>query len=289
MAPSLAYPTGQVADGDPLFTRLVPRLRIRAEYAFSSRVAHHTAGTISLTARVSDRSGWTRTLPLAASRPLDGDHAVVEGDLDLRAVQSMVAGLEAVTGTSSDPTITITAVVAARGDVGGLPLRSDSTPEYAIGLNSSLMQPSPDKVVTNDGSVHGSGRRDNSVRLMRASLPVPLVRTLGVLAAGSALAVALLLAVRRRAESSDVVARILRDHQDLLVEASPADVAAGEAIHVQTFDDLLRLASRYERMVLHAPHGADHVFLVDEAGTRYRHTVATSPTRSTREPSVAVL
>jgi hypothetical protein len=32
--------------------------------------------------------------------------------------------------------------------------------------------------------------------------------------------------------------------------------------------------------VLHAANGADHVFMVDDAGTRYRHTVVATAGRA---------
>src|SRR5512143_2365878 len=34
--PSLVYPDGQVHDGDPLFTKLIPRVRFTAAYDFSA-------------------------------------------------------------------------------------------------------------------------------------------------------------------------------------------------------------------------------------------------------------
>ena len=42
-------------------------------------------------------------------------------------------------------------------------------------------------------------------------------------------------------------------------------------------DALVRIAERYDRLVLHEEQGACHSFLVDDAGTVYRYDVGVAP------------
>ena len=66
---SAAYPDGQVSTGEPVFQRLVHRLRVNFTYRLESELPVTADGRIALDARISDGRGWERILPLAAEQP----------------------------------------------------------------------------------------------------------------------------------------------------------------------------------------------------------------------------
>ena len=69
MPKSAAYPDGHVSTGEPVFQRLVPRLRVTFTYGLESELPVTADGRIALDARISDGRGWERMLPLAPERP----------------------------------------------------------------------------------------------------------------------------------------------------------------------------------------------------------------------------
>ena len=80
---SAAYPDGQVSTGEPVFQRLVHRLRVNFTYRLESEQPVTAGGRIALDARISDGRGWERILPLAAEQRFTDGEATVSGLLDL--------------------------------------------------------------------------------------------------------------------------------------------------------------------------------------------------------------
>ncbi len=66
VARNAVYPDGEVATGQPVFLRLVRRLRLDFHYRLDSPVPVSARGRIALDARLADGRGWSRTLPAGA-------------------------------------------------------------------------------------------------------------------------------------------------------------------------------------------------------------------------------
>src|SRR5664280_1030241 len=266
---------GRVHDGDPIFTNLIQRVHFTAAYDFTSGPEHSVGGTIALDAVVSDSSGWKTTMSLTPQHPFAGDHAEISGDLDPRAVLAMTDRVQALTGVGGSPTVAVTARVHSEGTLDGTPISGDIAPNYAFAVSDVQMKSHGGSPTSStDGSLSSAGSKPNTVKLLVVKASVPTVRVLAVLALLLAVAAGIVGAVsRHREEQASKVERILRNHKHLIVTGD-ADLPPGLPVtDVADMEALVRLAKRYERLILHSKKGDEHTFVVDDAGSIYRYRV----------------
>jgi len=94
---SNTYPTGQVATGDPVFTKLVNRLDVTFHYTTNAPAAA-VHGTVRLDAVLSTGSGWHTSLPLVAPTQLTAGEAHMTSILDLSRIQALAASVAKASG-----------------------------------------------------------------------------------------------------------------------------------------------------------------------------------------------
>ena len=94
---SNTYPTGQVATGDPVFTKLLNRLDVTFHYTTNAPAAA-VHGTVRLDAVLSTGSGWHTSLPLVAPTPLTAGEAHMTSILDLSRIQALAASVAKASG-----------------------------------------------------------------------------------------------------------------------------------------------------------------------------------------------
>jgi len=82
------------------------------------------------------------------------------------------------------------------------------------------------------------------------------------------------------AGSTDEPARINAKYGSWIVSLAPGNVPES-AVDVASFDDLVRLADRGERMILHEQQGTRHSYLVEDGAVLYRYRVDGSAGEST--------
>ena len=195
----------------------------------------------------------------------------------------MTDRVQALTGVGGSPTVAVTARVHSEGTLDGTPIRGDITPNYTFAVSDVQMKPQGTPTSSTDGSLNSAGSKPNTVKLLVVKASVPTVRVLAVLALLLAVVAGIVGAVsRRREEGASEVERILRDHKHLIV---PGDVGLPPGLPVTDVADmeaLVRLAKRYERLILHSEKSGEHTFVVDDAGSIYRHRVREDPRRSWR-------
>jgi hypothetical protein len=118
----------------------------------------------------------------------------------------------------------------------------------------------------------------STVALFGIRARVTVARRLSLIIVGSGIAFVLAGGVlfRRRRRDGEVAA-IERRYGDLIVPVAAGARLPGSERRVSTMDALVRIAERYDRLVLHEEQGGCHSFLVDDAGTVYRYDVGVAP------------
>lgn len=289
------YPRGIVRTGDPVFLRLVRRVRVRVDYRFASAAPHQISGSLAVAARLSSPNGWTRAIRLAAPARFTGDHARRTVTLDLPRLRAQITRIERLTGMPSGGTYTL--AVIARPNVAGTlarqPLDSDFAPALNFQLDALQLRPGAAAQST-------SGTKDDSLTPSRrafvataASTPttlsirghgLPVAAARWIALCGLLLAAAgALLAQRRRRRPGAPAARIQARYGHLIVPI--ADITHNPArptIDVSTIGALAQLADRSQRLILHHRHDSADSYLVDDEGTLYRYqTPGSAPPRHT--------
>lgn len=125
-------------------------------------------------------------------------------------------------------------------------------------------------------SVLGRSYRVSAVRI--AALAGSLLATL----AAAIIAVLMLLA-RRGSEPARIRAR----YGPLLVDGSADTDSGTRVVELGTIDDLVRIAEREQRLIVHAVVGPIHSYEVRDGDTLYRYRTATGTSFSARHPASA--
>ena len=283
--PNEVYPDGRVSTGEPVFLRLVPRLRVSFDYQLESRLPAEAAGNVSLAARVSDGRGWERTLPLAPARPFAGRSVSASGTLDLRRIQALVDRLRDLTGSAQSVyTLAVVPRVTVKGSVGDEPLNTVFAPALAFELGDLRLQPKL------DGSGEGVGpfaRREpgtgtqatvNQLELGALAMPVTTARRLSIIGlVASALLGLLALALLLQRFRGDEQGRIAARYGHLLLPVVTRPQEWARVTELADIESLVRLAQHHDRMILHVVDGDEHVYVVEEAGSVYRYRTRFRP------------
>ena len=276
--PGTVYPSGRVRTGDTVFTQLVHRLTLTADYRFSSALAHQVRGTAGLAAKLRSQQGFERTLRLTGRTQFAGDRWHASGTLDLIRLRKAIAAYERTTGIVGDSyTIDVAAHVAVQGVVGGRRVHELLAPTpVSFALDSTklklLLPEQPDAPDPLQATVAGSlaGSAPASIGLGGLRLSVRTARTVGVLGAVGAVLVAVLgLLLVARGRGGDEVEQIRRRYRSWLVEAA-SPLSAPNVVDLTSIESLARLAEYYERAIVHHADGAAHTFAIEHEGTLYR-------------------
>lgn len=276
VARNAAYPDGRVETGDPVFLRLVSRLRVSFGYALESRRAAEVGGRIALDARISDGRGWERTLPVAVERPFSGRAATVDGVLDLARIERIVEDVRTLTGSAQSAfTVSLLPRVELDGHAGSERIEASFAPALAFDYGDLRLQPRLDAAegvgpLAPRESVTGTGSVASRLSLGPLAPTVATARRVSLLALAALLLLGgLALALRRRGED-DEHARLVAAHGHLLVPVL-AVPQAEDAPDVADFDALVRLAEHHGRLILHAPDGGGRVYVVQDGAAVYRY------------------
>ena len=274
---SAVYPDGRVDTGETVFARQVPKLLVRLDYALRTREPDTAlvGGTAALEARIRGDNGWRRTLPLEAKRIRLGT-TTLEGELDLRALQHMAWRVESLTGTHANAyDVTLAAAVDVAGEVGGDAVRHRFGPSFQFRLHDGRLEPAstgPDVAPASwTRAEPGEGTRVapchvsfGAVVLEVADLRLAAV-ALGLLALLGVPLALLYVLWPRPGGAADALEPWLVDVARIPAAREVRDVPSPEA--------LLRLAERYDTVVLRVQRPGGRLLGVEVGGILYRHLV----------------
>jgi signal peptidase I len=142
---SVTYPTGRLATGDPVFTKLLTTIAVTFRYS-TTAVSGSVSGTVRLDADLSTPSGWHTTLPLVPPSAMVAGALNVTGALDLAQIQSLATAVAQDTGTGTAAiAVTIRASLSVSID-GAEPVTSTSELPFqltALELALANVKPTP--------------------------------------------------------------------------------------------------------------------------------------------------
>jgi signal peptidase I len=289
------YPDGSVNTGDPIFLKLVHRVRVKAHYRLATNAPQRLGGTMEVVLRLASPTGWSRTIQLAAPKPFKGNYASADVTLDVPALQSMIRKVERLTGGAPGASYDISVMprVHVTGTLADKPLTRDYAPALALKLDGLQLRPAPgapadptaaaatgsgptpeQKVAFNPsrrGNVAASTTVTNSLGIRGHDLPVGTLRWIALMGFLLAASGALLTGVRLLADSTDPTAHVHRYRHLIVPIAGTTFDPARPFIDVTSIGALAQLAERSERLILHHQRDGVDTYLVDDEGTLYRY------------------
>lgn len=260
---SPAYDDTTVTAPQPVFRRLAEDVEVGFEYA-------GPPGTVTVEAVLSTASGWHSTVRLAEPRSFTQDAYTGTVRLDLPSLEERAESAAVATG-----------IPAGQVDVSVVPTVETSGREpFAPALDLAL-NPLQLTLATEDSPLEASvGTADAedpsgvpTVGLAGRELPVPTARVLSVVMTSGALLTALVLGLLARISApSTEAAAIRRRHSQRLVEVQPMPAPPGRpVVDVVDFAALVRLAERYEMLIMHWSRSGVDTFAIQDQGTTYRY------------------
>jgi signal peptidase I len=278
----VAYPSGKVSTGQPVFLKLVRQLDVAFDYSASGK-ALSMSGSSSLLAQITGDAGqWTRSFTLAGKQTFSGQSVHLQGTLDLVFLQSLMRQLQETTGVPIDSfELTIAPQIKGTGLVSGSKLQTDFTPTYRLRMDSNQLAPetqgasgpltdnTPLRTTTQPGTT--SEPAHLALRLFKPT--VAQARVGGLLLLGIAVGLAFLLLVGLRLRPQlDEPSEIERRFADLLVPIGSVRSSWTDPVEVESIEALVHLAERYDRAILHLiDGGVVHHYIVEEESTIYRY------------------
>ncbi len=283
------YPTGTVTTGDPIFLAFIHQLGFTVGYHLSTQAPHELTGSMRVVMQLQGPTGWTRSLPLMAPVRFAGDTATAHVTVDLAAAEALVTQVENLTHEPDGAyTLSIVPHVRLHGYLGDGRLQTAYAPLLSFQLSASQLQPGGGPTATMNGgastgqgsftqsqrgSVATAGSASNPVDLLSHRVSVALVRWLAVLGLFISVAVAVFVAVLKRAAPFDEAGRIQAEYGHLIVPVMGVpEGLAGSPVDVPTMSALARLAECGQRLILHCREHSRDTYLVNDDGTVYRYT-----------------
>lgn len=276
-----AYPDGQVSTGEPVFLRLVSRLRVSFSYRLESELPVDARGRIALDARLSDGRSWERVLPLAAERSFSDGGSTVSGVLNLDRIERIVEDVRDLTGSAQTAfTVAVLPRVDVQGDVGREAIDTTFAPALSFDLGDLRLQPS---LEAGEGVGPFAPREPGSgtliapaeVSLGALSLSVGTARRMSLLGIAALLLLAgLVLVARRRRQDGDEHGRIRSRYGHLIVPVAARTGGWAQVTELADIDALVRVAEHHGKLILDVAEGHDRSYVVEDGGNAYRYRVA---------------
>ncbi len=270
--------------GQPVFRKLADKVSISFDYGLAGDALTGVRGDYRLDAVVSHEDGWTRTVVLAPETPFTGDRVTMTGVLDLQKVQALIDALQQQAGISSQTQrryrVSVVPTVKLTGTLGGAVFQDTFAPALKFLLDPVELQ------LDRGGSEKADQLSPTTAGMVTQTRTVPghlsllawqpqVVAARQVAVAGLVIAAlgALVLAIlTRRAERVEEPSRIRARYGPLLVTLRGSDLGTkGRLVEVASIEDLVKVAEREGRMVLHEQTGSTHDYFVQDVDVTYRY------------------
>jgi hypothetical protein len=298
------YGTRGLQSGDPVYLRLVSQLDVGFAYHLLTGAPHRASGTVALRADVSDATGWHESIALTPATGFLNGVAQLHATLDLTQIQAAVTAASGATGVrSTTATVAVVGDVHVSGRVDGRSFTDQFAPKLTFQLDPLVMKLTGASAPTSSagsssasdslrpvshGAVTLAHSRRATIGIFSLSFDVTIARwaTLGgaVLSALVLLVVSLLLRPLRRNEVALIEAR--DGHMIVPVAASEPGTQRVATIDVTSMSDLVRLAERYDRLILHHTRDGAHVYLFEADGIAYRYSIRDVDPNGPRQAAV---
>jgi hypothetical protein len=284
------YPTGVIATGDTVWTRLVRDLTVSFTNTVTGPELADVTGAMRLDVVVSAADGWSAVLNSGPGAAVQDGKATASVAVDADEAGELLSRHYDEIGTpGGSATLTVTPVVETTGTVKGQSFTAGSPPGFAFTLDGESLRPTGTEATDLAPSIETPVQVDEvvprSFTVLALTVPIGIARKV----AGAVLLVALVTlgvgAWVSRIGRGDVADQFLVRHADRILPVASFDPGA-TVIDVSDAESLHRVAERFDTVVLHHAGPDEDVFAVRDVDATYRFVVAGSSDRRRGRPPV---
>lgn len=273
---SLVYPGGRVTDPAPIYPRLLDRITMTAKVTSHGR----PLGAPTLTATLSDASGWSAAFPIEAETERRGPAVQLSAPLDLHRLLNEVAWVQAMTGVSSPATLTLS--VGESGQV------SAARPSLGFAISAVTLKPQGALTVTKAGTTSTPASVPATLTVSGHHVAIGRVRQTGATALAVGLIVALAAGLlSRRTSVPSEQDRLLQLFTDRVVRLAASPSWERDCLEVADEESLAAFAATPSAVLYVVGSSGRQVLIAERGGTRLRYVprVATDPAPRGGSPS----
>lgn len=286
-APTGVYDTASIQSGLPVFLKLNCEIKVEYLYTLSGDALSGITGNQSMSAVISDITGWKRTIPMQAETAFSGTSAQTQTALDLCQVYQLVSALREQTGLQrSEFSLAIIPTTTIAGLINGLALSDSYSPALNFQFNDvgfwMVSSSAPGEEVTDPLNPRSERMLrefidvPETINFLGMKLPVIAVRWVAsIFFILSAAGLITMLCITDKLSRISHVAEIQLRYSPILMDVQNHPKKSNHAVvEVDSIQNLARLAERNNSMMLHEsnPDGS-HTYIVHENDTVYRVNV----------------
>ena len=283
-APEGIYDSTKINTGSPVFLKLTCEIQVDYQYTISGTNLSGVNGSQSMSAVISDTTGWTRKIPLNSETTFQGNKAKTKALFNVCQAYDMVAALREKTGLQrSEFSLAIIPETKVTGSISGIPIDDQFAPTLDFKFNevgfwlvnsridgeagSDPLNPTSEQMVRN------LVETPETMAFLGLSLPVSGIRwgsSILFLLSGGMLGY--LMYTTERMSKASRSTEIQLKYSPVIVDIHNQPPRLRRAIvEVETIQDLVRLAERFNSVVLHEYNlDGTHTYLVQENNTIYQ-------------------
>jgi signal peptidase I len=302
--PTAVYPTGVVSTGDPIYPSLVEVVNLRFGYRFTSSLPHSIKGTLELRALVlSQADTWQEVSTVVPIADFVGDKTFAATDLSLASLYTLIGSVSAESGVAgTNYSVDVQPVVHIKGTVDGRRIDQKFSPVLpfavtttAIRVDVAVAPPPPGATYVPSTAatalltaLHPSQSGSiphlvtNVISIAKYKVPVSALRTLGIVLAVLAVALAVVHDRRRRRGTRRSAEELIAKQLHTLIVPVAALGPSQMPIEVTDFTQLAGLARFLERPILYQVGNGRRTYAVDDENRRY--VTSAIERRAPREP-----
>ncbi len=286
--PSGIYDSDQIQPGEPIFRLLNGSFSIGLDYLFISVHPAELEGTYRLLARVSDGSGWKRTLELTPETAFSGNVFTVSETLALDKIQGFIDSLERETGVERGRyTLSILSEIQIEGTLSELALQDSFSPEINFDITNLEVvlrnSTNADQDVLNPIDTSALTRisyEQNHLNILGIKTSVLLARWIAVgVGIPAALFLVFLFVQLYISTQRSELERVRVWYGSMLIEARDIQMLdSPRQVEIASIDNLAKFAEQDQRSILHLPDGNSHHFFVQTPEQLYHYQLEENTT-----------
>jgi len=279
--PEGIYDSTQVQSGEPIFRQLNGAFSVAMDYLFISPYPAEITGTYHFLARVSDDTGWKRTLELIPETAFTGNIFTTSGTLKLDDIQAFIDALERETGVQRGRyVLSIIADVEIEGSLAELGLEDSFSPSLDFQIDDlevrlSKIQTGEDSILSpsSESALIKITYEPNHLNIFGMKMPVSFARWLSLGLGTPALLMLVFSSLRVfQTTRQSELGRLRVWYGSMLIEARDTQLLMKpDRVEIASLDDLANLAEQDQRTILHLPDENQHHFFVQTAEQLYHY------------------
>ncbi len=267
------YPTGVIATGDPIYTKLADALTVSFEHTVDAPGLDTVEGRLRLDLSVATADGWTALLGSSPTVSVQDGPATVSAEIDPTLAASLVGRHNAeIGGSAGSASIRVSPVVDVTGTVQGQTFTAAELAPLTFAMDTvALRPPTAEAAFAPIGAVTVSVDEvvARSFTALGVDLPIGAARIVAVAVLVIAVFVAAVSGAIGRPRSGDAADEFAVRNAARILPVAALNPGRS-VVDVSDAAALRRVAERVDGLVLHHAGPEGQTFAVQDAETTYR-------------------